>query len=449
MTTHNTNEYVVEWMNDVPAGSAVACYSVTDVENYFGVRSVEASEAKTFFAQHPGSTMYFGRDPIGQRPHELGANLAGLSLAQLRAINGTVSLTYDGYTYAGVVNLSNVSGTSYDAVNMAAHDLAQALNSRRGVVAQGTASFVQHTVTFEAKLDAAQMTVTKINSGGPLVLQGTITGPGIGSPGTNSILIHDHGANGGVGNYSLFHSSRQNGASGTYTETYDVMTITSLWSGALQSGLQVHGNGVVGLAPSTGIVNVPGTGTGVGSQWITNNAPAISGQIDVTFQPPLIGVYEDRSEGVIIGRTMNNELLDISTQGEFGGDFISSDPMSYLTGSAAAALGFGPGIGDAPSAGGVKESVAKYMTQATTELTTTGQPMNYSLIASNETQKFNAAIFAWTQTKAGQGYTFVGTVPPANVTAAHDLLSGSASFSEKPSDARGYAETAILAGSPH
>jgi hypothetical protein len=64
MTTPNTNAYVVEWMNDVPAGSAVACYSVTDVENYFGVDSVEASEAKTFFAQHPGSTMYFGRDPI-------------------------------------------------------------------------------------------------------------------------------------------------------------------------------------------------------------------------------------------------------------------------------------------------------------------------------------------------------------------------------------------------
>ena len=41
---------------------------------------------------------------------------------------------------------------------------------------------------------------------------------------------------------------------------------------------------------------------------------------------------------------------------------------------------------------------------ATKMLTTAGEPVSYSLIASNDA-RLDANIYAWTQTPAGQGYT--------------------------------------------
>ena len=87
-----------------PHNAVLSFNSVTAVENYYGATSSEASLAKEFFAANYGdtsATMLFTRFGLGQRPHLLGANISNLTLNQLQSINGSLALTFDGYTYSG------------------------------------------------------------------------------------------------------------------------------------------------------------------------------------------------------------------------------------------------------------------------------------------------------------------------------------------------------------
>ena len=284
------NRVYIEWENIVPASEALAFTDPTEVANYFGTGSVEASEANTFFdggVYDNIATMYFVRDQIGQRPHDLGGNLAGDTLAQLQAINGTLNLSFDGFTYSGNVNLSNVSGTEAQAVGEAATDVAQALNAHRQTAGTITGTISEHTVTFIGSIDKAQLTVDSIISGGPIIVGGIVDGPGVDAPGTNTQIIHDHEANGSSGAYSLFHSNHGNVPEEEMTETYGVLTPTGGDIGAVATGLQLIGNGLSGLSPQTAI---PYNDDG---QWIVNNGQNI-GPETLTLKAPLIGVYEDR-----------------------------------------------------------------------------------------------------------------------------------------------------------
>ena len=128
-------------------------------------------------------------------------------------------------------------------------------------------------------------------------------------------------------------------------------------------------------------------------------------------------------------------------------DTNKSEFDSTITGTAAAPLGLSQGEADPASQGALYESVSTFMNRATYYLTTTGDPISYSLINSDD-DRLNANIYAWTQTKAGKGYTFVGYVPPPNVAAAHDLLSNAPLSEHLPSEGRNYQELATLAVHP-
>ena len=92
-----------------------SCHSVAKrkSKNYFGAVSPEATLAKEFFKHYTGDSanMLFTRFPDEPgRAHLYGANISTLSLAQLQAINGTLTITSEGYDYSGQVNLSTVTG---------------------------------------------------------------------------------------------------------------------------------------------------------------------------------------------------------------------------------------------------------------------------------------------------------------------------------------------------
>ena len=80
--------------------------------------------------------MLFTRVGLGQRPHLLGANISNYTLTQLQSINGSLALTFDGYTYSANINLSGV--TSFTD---AAHAIQAALNSHRQVAAVTAGEF--------------------------------------------------------------------------------------------------------------------------------------------------------------------------------------------------------------------------------------------------------------------------------------------------------------------
>jgi hypothetical protein len=97
---YGLNRLFLENNNEIPFNEVLSFNSVTAVENFFGVSSAEATLATAFFSDYSGSsaTMLFDRMPMGGgRARIYGANLGGLTLAQLQAINGTLSLTSEGY----------------------------------------------------------------------------------------------------------------------------------------------------------------------------------------------------------------------------------------------------------------------------------------------------------------------------------------------------------------
>ena len=106
--------------------------------------------------------MLFTRFGLGQRPHLLGANLiSNLTLTQLQSINGSIALTFNGYTYSGHVNLSGV--TSFlDA----AGKIKTALDRNLQVAAVTTGSSITPaTVSFTGYRQRAQLYVTSVPSG--------------------------------------------------------------------------------------------------------------------------------------------------------------------------------------------------------------------------------------------------------------------------------------------
>ena len=447
----------IDWQNIVPENVALAFYSVQQVQDYFGVGSTEDLESRTFFAGyaamagHAGQpTFYVTRDPLGQRLHILGANLWNMPLATLQAvINQTLevdlSLAGHVYHYSGNIDLSGIGGTKDNAINEAAKIVQTALNQNRVTAAQITGHIVPHKVTFEGTVDKAQVTVTKIDSGGPLVDGAIITGNGI-PGGTNSQIIHDIDGNGGPGHYSTFHSAHLPApVTGTFEATYGVLTVDSVLSGDVTNGLQLVGNGVTGLAPATGIVdNV--SGSGVGSTWIVNNAADIPTSEAMTVKAPLLGVYMNRNGQPIIGNTQHNDFLDLSAQGEFGLDQNPSAFTSYAYGTAADALGLSQAGGALPpEPGGQHMSIARFMTNTLGYFDQNGQPVNYGNFLTND-PRFNIQFTAWNDSPAGMAHEFLTSNRAAGVAHAISDPAGTHSGAGASTPIWGVAATHILSG---
>jgi hypothetical protein len=113
--------------------------SVTAVENYFGINSIYAKLAAESLAGYGSSAnLLFVRYPVeGSRSHLFGTNISNMTLTQLQAISGSLSITSQGYVFSGSVNLAGVSGFLGAAVA-----IQNALNASLPVVATTTGSSI-------------------------------------------------------------------------------------------------------------------------------------------------------------------------------------------------------------------------------------------------------------------------------------------------------------------
>ena len=363
------NRLFIESKKTTPANVVLSFHSVTAVENYYGAASSEASLAKEFFAANyadTSATMLFTRIGLGQRPHLLGANLSSLTLAQLQSINGSIALTFDGYTYSGHINLSGVTSL----LNVAGR-ISAAFNHNLQVAAVTAGSSISpESVSFTGYTDRTQLFVTSVSSG-TIEIGGLISGHGV-KPGTQ-IINQLSGTPGGPGRYSLF-SGTGSLSSETMKETYGVLTVGAVNSGTVAVGQEVTGAGVLPLTAIDGNLS----GSGPGSTWIVNNAQTVAG--DITTTAPPLAVSLD-----------NNDFFDVQPNGSFGFDFNPSD-LSYMSGTAAAALGLTQASGAIDSSPGGQHP-------------TTAQFMNN--IVQNETNQFGSfqsdeprldqALAAWAQ----------------------------------------------------
>jgi len=103
----------------IPIGSVLAFSSAVDVATYFGPLSTEATLAQTYFAGYDGSTakpakLYFSQYATSNVAAYLrGGSLAGLTLAQLKALTGVLTITVGGSAKtSSTIDLSSATSFS-------------------------------------------------------------------------------------------------------------------------------------------------------------------------------------------------------------------------------------------------------------------------------------------------------------------------------------------------
>ena len=184
----------------IPTGQVLSFVSAAEVGAYFGPASAEFTLAQVYFLGFDNSTIkpgvvYFAPYNLTARAAWLqGGSLAGMTLVQLQALSGSLTVVVDGYTHtAASINLSSASSFS-----AAAAMIATALDATEPTEASATGSITGTTMTITDP-------VTGIFEPGQ-----TVTGTGIvGSPIIVSQLTSTEvgSIQGGAGTYQLSASS--------------------------------------------------------------------------------------------------------------------------------------------------------------------------------------------------------------------------------------------------
>ena len=293
--------------HNLPFNEVLSFNSVTKVENFFGVRSAEATLAKEFFSGYSGSSahMLFDRMPIGGgRARIFGANISDMTLAQLQAINGTLSVTSEGYNFKASINLA--SATSFAN---AASLIQSALNAAQPTEATTTGSSIApESASFTGSIEGGLMQVTAV-SGGRIAIGGRFSKGYAGH-----IVAQESGVPGGVGVYSVWYGAPANRRSippGTpLSETYGILTIGTVNSGTVAVGQEVTGSGV---AANTAIqANIRGSGFSSGSQWVVDLTQTVASEALAMKAAPLKVHYHR-----VVGATVNSDSFYIEANGAY------------------------------------------------------------------------------------------------------------------------------------
>lgn len=248
----------------VPIGTVQGFSSPAAVDSFFGPTSHEATIAHG--ATGMGSGYFGGFDNSNVKPQTIfytqypsvavsaylrGGNISGLTLAQLQAINGTLSIIMDGYPFvASALNLS--SATSFSS---AAALIQTGLNGSPPTQAAITLGSISGTI----------LTVTTLASG--VVLPGqTLIGSGI----TAATIIQQQltGPAGGTGTYQVNNAQTVGAEAMTTQATPLAVTFDSV------SGAFVVTSGTTGVVSTVAFA----TGTTAASLLLTSATGAVTSQ---------------------------------------------------------------------------------------------------------------------------------------------------------------------------
>lgn len=235
----------------VPIGTVASFTNAALVAAFFGAVSVEARLASVYFAGFdnssvkPAKLLFAQYASAGVSPYLRGANVSALSLSQLRAISGTVSLDIDGQAItSGAINLSAVTSFSN-----AATVIQTALGHNAAAVT--------------GAISGTTLTVSAVASGALAVGQ-VIAGSGV-TAGTKIIALGT--GTGGTGTYTV--DTAQTVASGSLTAGQTTVTFDST-SGAFV----VHG----GTASGSGTITVADTSAAATALGLTAATGAVTSQ---------------------------------------------------------------------------------------------------------------------------------------------------------------------------
>jgi hypothetical protein len=439
---------VILWKQDTPDNSVLSFTSAAQVEQRYGYSSQEATIARHFFRGYQnvnGVTLSFTRWGMGQRPHLLGANLANLTLAQLQAINGTIDMqlsipggpTFD---YSGTIDLSHVT-SFFDA----ATQIRDTLNNSLQVVAKTQSDTIEaENVSFEGYVmpgQASHLFVTSVTSGS-ITPGGMVSGQNI-TPGSQ-IIGQISGTPGGPGEYNLFgfRGGPTSGGGGSaavnpgtttaltntgmlstlsatavttpastpMSETYGLLTVGSLTSGTLAVGERIRPNATI---PALTAIAANISGTGAGSKWVVNNAVNYTGRLTMTAP----GLTVENQNYHAKDGSLTWDFFEIQPDGHYGFNYHPASG-SYMTGTAADALGLSQAAGAAnASPGGQNVSVANFMQNIMqNETDQYGNPVHFGSLQTNQ-PRLLTVLGQWADSPDGMAVQLFsqgpGSTPPA------------------------------------
>lgn len=220
--------------NRIPIGTLLQLGSSTAVDNYFGGDSLEARAAAKYFAGFERSNRKPAKMCFAQYNEEdvgawlRGGDVSDLTLAQLQAISGSLSIVLDGSAQAGNPNLSGATSFS---------NAAQIIGAALDVYGPESASFT-------GAISGTTLTVSGVT--GTVDIGGKLVGAGI-TAGTY-IKSQLTGTAGGAGTYQV--SASQTVGSEAMTSTLAGVTFDSV-SGAFNV-----------ISPTTGASSTAAYATG-------------------------------------------------------------------------------------------------------------------------------------------------------------------------------------------
>ena len=321
----------------LPIGTVVSFDDELAVSDYFGPGSNLTAEAEIYFAGFEGASIQPGSMLMAQFNTSSvaawlrGGSVAGLTLAQLQAISGTLSVTVDGVARSGSVNFSGATSPSN-----AASLIQTALNTGIPAGPSVTGSIAAETASFTGSIGGSVLTVTAVTVG-PIVVGGVLGGASVTA--NTTITGQLTGASGGIGQYAV--SINQTVASEALTETYGLLTVTNVASGTLAVGQTLGGSGV---DAGTKIAQL-GTGQGGSGTYYLNLSQALGSEALSGSATQLAVTYDSISGGFII------------TSGIAG----PASTIGFATGTAAASLMLTSATGALDSQGAAPQTPAAFL----------------------------------------------------------------------------------------
>jgi len=173
----------------VPIGTVLTLGSALAVSNYFGDDTIEARAAAKYFAgfdnsnRKPGKILFaqYNTEDVGA--YLLGGDVSALTLVQLQAISGSLSIVLDGITKSGNPNLSGATSFS---------NAAQIIGAALDVYGPNSASFT-------GAISGTTLTASSVT--GEIDIGGKVAGSGV-TAGTY-IKSQLTGTPGGAGTYQV------------------------------------------------------------------------------------------------------------------------------------------------------------------------------------------------------------------------------------------------------
>jgi hypothetical protein len=266
----------------VPIGTVMAFSSTTAVAAFFGANSNEAvvagggvNKGSGYFGGYDGSTLKPGTILFAQYPaaavaaYLRGGNLAAsLTLAQLQALSGSLTVVMDGYSHV----ISSISLATASSFSAAAAAIQAAFTDP--TESSFTASLGSSFTGTQSGTNLTTTAVTCLISVGDV-----ISGTGV-AAGT-TIVSQTSGTTGGAGVYVTSLSGTASTASCTSTSTVlnvtaesDTISIGQTLAGASVTGSPVILSQISGSTGGVGLYRISGAGLQIASEAMTGLATA-------------------------------------------------------------------------------------------------------------------------------------------------------------------------------